>query len=76
MPSASDEPDPLTDTDRSLIALLVAILSLPILVWMFHELALVFYVVVGFWLLVSAVTSVTPSGRWLRLRREREQGEL
>ncbi len=64
------------DTDRSLIALLGAILSLPILVWMFHELALVFYVVVGFWLLVGAVTSVTPSGRWLRLRREREQGEL
>ena len=64
------------DTDRLLAVLPSAILSSVILVWMFHELALAFYVVAGFWLLAGATSSVTPSGRWLRLRREQEQGEL
>lgn len=64
------------DTDRLLIVLVSAILSSVIMVWMFHEWALAFYVVAGFWLLAGATSSVTPSGRWLRLRREQEQGEL
>jgi len=64
------------DSDRILIALLVLLPIVGVLAWMFHELALLFHLVIAVWLLLRAEQATNPTGRWQRLQREREHGEL
>lgn len=67
------------DSDRLLLAQLFTLLVWVLLTWMFHELALLCGLLSAFWMLLWATTAATPSatasGRWLRLRREREKGD-
>jgi hypothetical protein len=63
------------DTDRILVALIVTLLTVGVLTWMLGEWTIVAQTLLGLWLLLLSVSATSPSSRWNRLRREREQGE-
>lgn len=63
------------DTDRLLIALIVTLLLTGILTWMLKEWSIVAQALLGLWLLLLSISAASPSSRWNRLRREREQEE-
>lgn len=62
------------DVDRLLLVLSIVIPVSGVLVWMFHELSLLFLLLIGFGLLLRSEQTSTPMGRWQRLLRERELG--
>lgn len=61
------------DTERLLLSLCVLVPLCAVLVWMFHELSLLFLLITALGLFVRADQVRHPSGRWQRLVREREQ---
>lgn len=61
------------DTDRLLLWLCGLIPLGPVLLWMFHELGLLFLLLLATFMYLRAERQASPKGRWQRLLREREQ---
>lgn len=64
------------DSDRVLVAMLGLILCAALLSWAFHESVLGVYLVLAVLLTERLILRANFQGRWLRLRSERQQGEL
>ena len=64
------------DTDRVFVAMLLCIIGGAVLTWLLHELVIGVFVLVALLMLERAASAATPKGRWLRLRKERQQGDL
>lgn len=64
------------DSDRVLLAMLCLILCAALLSWTFHESVLGVYLVLAALLTERLIVRANFQPRWLRLRSERQQGEL
>lgn len=64
------------DGDRVLLAMLLCLVGGAVTTWLLHEAVLGLFGISALAMAGRAATSALPSGRWLRLRHERQQGDL